>query len=246
MRQYLIRLDDACPTMNRTMWGRMEEILDRYEIRPLVGVIPHNEDPSQEIDPVDQNFWYIVRQWKEKGWMIALHGYNHCYMSNGGLKCLNPMWERSEFAGLPLEVQQEKIRKGYTVMKENGIDPICFFAPSHTFDANTLEALRRETNIRIISDTIGRYPYWKDDFVFIPQLTGHCVEMPLSGIYTFCFHPNTMDDKAFEKFEDFLKRYSEQFISFEKIDFSMYGNKKIIDIFISYLFFQYRYLKGLR
>lgn len=244
--KYLIRLDDACPFMDRGKWQRMEDMLDRYGVKPLVGIIPANADPKTMIELENALFWEKAKVWQKKGWSIALHGYDHCYISNDGMQGINPMWGRSEFAGLPLEEQREKIRKGYAVMKKNGIDPNYFFAPSHTFDENTLEALRRETNIRIVSDTIGRYPYRKGDFVFIPQIAGHCVKMPLSGIYTFCFHPNMMDDNAFKKLEDFLKRYSEQFIDFKEIDVSMYGNKKIIDIFISFFYFQYRSLRGLR
>lgn len=108
MKQYLIRLDDACPTMNREKWGRMEEILDKHGVKPMVGVIPHNEDPKQKIDSEDVGFWEKVKTWKDKGGTIALHGYNHCYASNGGMEGLNPMWSRSEFAGLPLESQREK------------------------------------------------------------------------------------------------------------------------------------------
>ena len=83
-QQYLIRLDDACPTMNKVKWQRMEDILDRHGIRPMVGVIPHNEDPKQEIDPVNPLFWDNVNVWKEKGWAIAMHGYNHVYSSHVG------------------------------------------------------------------------------------------------------------------------------------------------------------------
>jgi len=68
---------------------------------------------------------------------------------------LNPLWTRSEFAGLKLEEQKEKIKKGLSIMKENGVEPGYFFAPSHTYDSNTLNALESESNIRIISDTIG-------------------------------------------------------------------------------------------
>lgn len=56
-RQYLIRLDDACPTMNSRKWQRMEDILDRYDVKPMVGVIPANNDPKQMIDSPDGKFW---------------------------------------------------------------------------------------------------------------------------------------------------------------------------------------------
>ena len=244
--KYLIRLDDACPTMNHILWHRMEAILDKYAIKPLVGVIPHNEDPQQRIDIEDNGFWNLLAEWQTKGWTMALHGYNHCYNSEGGLQGLNPMWQRSEFAGLPLIQQCEKIRMGYFILKGHGIEPKYFFAPSHTFDENTLTALRKESDIRIICDTIGRWPYKMGDFWFIPQITGHCVDMPLSGIYTFCFHPNTMGDNDFLSLESFLKDNSSSFIAFKDIKLDAYQDKLFIDKLLSFLFFKYRKIKGLR
>ena len=109
MSKYLIRLDDACPTMDAVKWQRVEDMLDRYGVRPMVGVIPANSDPKQIIDSEDVAFWDKVKTWENKGWAIALHGYDHCYISEDGLKGLNPLWARSEFAGVSLEKQKEKI-----------------------------------------------------------------------------------------------------------------------------------------
>ena len=41
------------------------------------------------------------------------------------------MNKRSEFAGISLEQQKEKIRSGVKIFRENGHDPQVFFAPSH-------------------------------------------------------------------------------------------------------------------
>ena len=244
--KYLIRLDDACPTMDSVKWQRMEDLLDTYRVKPMVGIIPNCQDPQLMLDESDPHFWEKAFLWQEKGWAIAMHGYDHCYISYKGMSGLNPMWERSEFAGVPLEKQREKIRDGIQILKAKGIHPKFFFAPSHTFDKNTLIALREESDIRIISDTIGRYPYQDGDFWLIPQIVGHCVKIPISGIYTFCFHPNMMDDSAFEELGKFLHSYADSFVSFDQIDLYKYGKKGMIDRLISHLFFFYRKLKGLR
>ena len=112
MKQYyLVRLDDACPQMNKLKWQRIENILDKYGIKPMVGIIPHNEDPVTCVDIVDTDFKSKVLNWQKKGWAIALHGYNHvCTTATGGI---NPVHNRSEFAGLSLVEQREKISKGY-------------------------------------------------------------------------------------------------------------------------------------
>ena len=45
MEKYIIRLDDACEKRDVKKWDQMEQILDKYGVKPLVGVIPHCEDP---------------------------------------------------------------------------------------------------------------------------------------------------------------------------------------------------------
>lgn len=242
-RQYLIRLDDACPSMDYFKWQRMKNILDKYGVKPMVGVIPHNEDTMQQIDHVDESFWNKVQTWEKKGWAIALHGYNHCYISKDGKKGLNPLWSFSEFAGVPLEIQREKIKQGISKMKEHGVSPKYFFAPGHTFDENTLTALREESDIRIISDTIATKPYRYKDFVFIPQFSGQCRDMRLPGVFTFCFHPNTMNDLAFEQTDVFIREHRNMFISFDDIQLEKVGRKSFLDRLLSVGYFSLRKIK---
>lgn len=243
---YLIRLDDACPTMDLHKWSKVEVVLDKYSIKPLVGIVPDCRDRNLMCCDEIEHFWERALEWQNKGWTIAMHGYEHTYTSDKGLSGLNPFWSRSEFAGHTLTHQREKVRKGIAIMHEHGFNPHYFFAPSHTFDENTLIALKKESEISIISDTIGRYPYKKDGFLFIPQITGHCVKMPVNGIYTFCFHPNTMTDVAFDNLEQFLSKYCDRFISFQELQNKQYGKKSIIDRVLSWSFFTYRKIKGLK
>lgn len=231
--------------MNKAKWQRMEDILDKYHIKPLVGIIPANADPQTMIESENPQFWAKAHNWEQKGWSMALHGYDHVCISDGGMKGLNPFWKRSEFAGLTLAQQREKIKKGYSIMKEKGFEPKYFFAPSHTFDENTLVALSEETSIRSISDTIALRPYMKSSFTFIPQITGHCVEFPFSGVYTFCFHPNTMNDDAYFKLEAFLKGHADKFVAFDDLKEDVHKRRKLIDLFFSWAFFTYRILRGL-
>ena len=240
MKRYLIRLDDACPTMDAKKWQIIENILDSYGVRPMVGVIPANEDPKQQIDAADKEFWYKVKTWAKKGWAIALHGYDHCYISNDGLNGLNPLWPRSEFAGVPLEEQKKKIREGIKVLNTHNISPKYFFAPSHTFDENTLHALREESNIRVISDTIATKPYKKGDFVFIPQLGGRCTEMKLPGVWTFCLHPSTMNEEDFAATERFLQAHEEEMLSFDELNLTGLKGKNLMSRLLSWVYFTRR------
>lgn len=244
MKKYLIRLDDASPYMDLYKWDRMECLLDHYKVKPMVGIIPDCQDKRIMLSKPNLEFWGKAIRWQNKGWALALHGYDHIYISKQS--GINPIWNRSEFAGVPLEMQKKKIKKGYDILRSKGVKPCYFFAPSHTFDNNTLEALRQETDIRIISDTIGRYPYKYNDFYIIPQFGGHCIKMLINGIYTFCFHPNSMDDVDFDKLDSFLNLYHNHFISFDDIELNDYDEKRAFDRLLSWLYFTYRRLRGVK
>lgn len=221
MSKYILRLDDACEKMDIEKWDKMEQLLDKYGVKPLVGVIPHCEDPMMDDYAFDSNFWSKVNNWIRKDWSIAMHGYNHVYSTECG--GINPINNRSEFAGEPLEVQKEKIRKGISIMREHGINPKTFFAPSHTFDRNTLLALKAESDINIISDTIANDVYYQDDFQFVPQQSGRVRKLPFK-VVTFCYHPNTMKTADFVYLEQFLEKNAILFTKFELI---LNGKRKL-------------------
>lgn len=243
---YLIRLDDACPMLNKERWDRIEAILDKYHIKPMVGIVPDCKDGNITIDEPDPAFWEKALFWQSKGWAIALHGYDHCYLSEKGMEGLNPLWKRSEFAGLPLDVQREKIKNGVSILKSHGLYPKYFFAPSHTYDKNTLEALRNESEIRIISDTVATKPYRMNDFIVIPQVGGHCTKIWLPGVWTFCLHPNVMEDESFVQTENFLRKYQNSFVSFDDLNLEKTGKKDWFSRLLSWGYFTYRRLRGIK
>ncbi|MGF7057746.1 DUF2334 domain-containing protein [Brassicibacter mesophilus] len=239
---YLLRLDDASEFMDVSKWNRIEVLLDKYSIKPIVGIIPNNQDPNM-IDKYkkDEDFWDKVKCWQEKEWTIALHGCNHVYDSNCG--GLNPVNYRSEFAGISLEIQKEKIDMGISILDSHGISTMIFFAPSHTFDINTLEALRLKSDIRIISDTIANDIYKSDGFYFIPQQSGRVRNLPFK-ITTFCYHPNEMTDQDFYLLEKFIKENQTKFSSFSDIEFKD-RNLGIYDKILRFAYFMIRLLRNI-
>lgn len=214
---YLMRLDDASEYMDINKWDRLEFLLAKYGVKPIVGVIPNNQDKTL-VNKYrrDLAFWNKVQVWDAKGWSIALHGYTHESLSHDG--GMNPVNDRTEFAGLALIVQREKIRGGMHVFHAHQIEPKIFFAPFHTFDRNTIKALKEESKIRIISDTIANDIYKMDDFYFIPQQSGHAQRLPFK-VTTFCYHPNTMTNNDFTMLEHFLIRNKEKFITVADLNF---------------------------
>lgn len=235
---YLLRLDDACEYADKEKWNRVEEILDKYGVKPLVGLIPACADEELTRYPRDGGFGDTVRRWRAKGWSFALHGFDHVYTTEeGGINPVNP---RSEFAGVPLEAQERKIRDGVEALRGCGVEPKIFFAPSHTFDLNTLEALRTQSDIRIISDTVANDIYYKNGFYFIPQQSGRPRALGFKTA-TFCLHPNVMSDTAFAQLEAFLKENGDRFGSFDALPLKK-RKKSLYDRFLSFIYFAKRRL----
>lgn len=230
-----MRLDDAAYRMDIEKWNQMEQLLDKYQIIPLVGIIPQCEDENMMHYSIDKNFWNRVNRWKQKGWILALHGYKHIYCTKDG--GINPVNRKSEFAGISLEEQKEKIRRGVNLMRRHQIDPKVFFAPSHTFDLNTIKALKEESNIRIISDTVASDRYCKYGMTFVPQQSGRVRKLPFR-IVTFCYHPNICDENDFYKLEKFLKKNHYLFMSFP-LELTE-RKRNTIDVFLSKLYFARR------
>ena len=234
MSKYIIRLDDASEYMDIQKWAAIETLLDEYEIKPIVGIIPQNRDAALISKyKFNSDFWTLVKRWTEKNWIPAMHGYEHCYISESG--GMNPVHQRSEFAGISYDEQCKKIKKGYSILKNHEIYPDIFFAPSHTFDKNTLLALRAETSIRIISDTIAYDIYKKADFWFIPQQCGAVRKLPFKMV-TFCYHPNSMQTADFGRLNKFLKNNREKFVDF---DFERMKDRKFgcFDLILKKLYF---------
>ena len=238
--KYILRLDDACPTMDRKKWDRVEEICDKYKIKPIVAVIPNNEDKSMEIDGYDNIFWEKVRNWQNKGWYIALHGYNHVYTTDksGFL----PFNKKSEFAGISYEKQKEKIKAGWQIFQKYNIKANIWVAPSHTFDENTLKVLKEYTNIEIISDGVALFPFKKYGFNWIPQQIWRFRKIPF-GVWTGCFHPNNMNEDEFKNLEKFIKTNRDSFIEIENLKYKRFC---LLNSIFNYLYIFLLKLKKLK
>lgn len=205
MKRYIVRLDDACPTMHHDNWHRMEALLDKYDVKPIVGVIPENHDPEFSWAE-DESFWERVQNWQQKGWVIAQHGLYHVYQAEK-TKCV--YFQRShsihtEWAGRTEQEQIAMMQKGKSILLEHGVKPLAFFAPAHTFDAATVKACKKTDSNWFISDGYALQAYQKAGIVFLPSICDGPFRMKLSGTYTFVAHPSKMDELAFNRWESFL------------------------------------------
>ncbi len=214
--KYVIRLDDISWDMDLLKFNRMREILVKYDVKPLIGVIPKNEDfKLKQLNNRLQaeEFWELIKRLhSEYGWQIALHGYEHKYVtSDPGILKIN---NRSEFAGVEENEQCSKISLGKKILESFGLKISAFMAPAHSFDRGTLKALSNN-EIKVVTDGYALYPYVNHDIVFVPQLFSRPRKMPF-GIYTFCFHTNEMKDSDFDRLVNFIRQNKKNFISFDE------------------------------
>lgn len=239
LAKYIIRLDDACPTMCQERWKAFEEMFDEFSICPIVAVIPNNSDPAMVFDSEDKNFWEKVRLWQNKGWEIALHGYTH-QMTRTTVRQILPFYKRSEFSGLPCGEQAHKIISGINIFQEQGIKTRMFVAPAHAFDYTTLNVLENETKIEMVSDGIALNYFNVGKLIFIPQQLSRFSIKPF-GLWTICLHPNTCDSTTFNQLRLALKEYRQLFVQVNQLNLAKKRYKSILDHIYSLRFW---YLNG--
>jgi predicted deacetylase len=212
--EYLLRFDDLCPTVNWPVWNELERILCECKIRPIIAVVPDNRDSALAVQPPDPHFWQRVRDWQSLGWCIGLHGYQHTYVTrNPGVIGLN---KRSEFAGLPYEVQREKIASALAIFAAEDVAPRAWVAPGHSFDQNTLRALL-STDIRVVSDGFFVNPA-RDaaGFLWVPQQLWRFRRMPF-GLWTVCFHINSWSLRNVTRFAQNIDAFRSQIVSLDDV-----------------------------
>lgn len=198
-----IRLDDITPGMDWKKFEEARKLLAAAGALPLIGVVPRCEDPKLAIDPPREDFWDVVRQLQADGWSVALHGWKHVYTTQSG--GLFPLNRQSEFAGLPLAQQKAMLADGQQVLQSHGIRTDLFMAPSHTYDENTLEAMRANGLVRM-TDGFGRRPYIRKGITFYPisldrrRTLADRSQDPTTLVY----HCNTMKETDFEALRQVL------------------------------------------
>jgi predicted deacetylase len=212
--RFLLRFDDICPTMRWSVWNEVENILTKTGVNPILAVVPDNRDEDLIFDPPDANFWARVRAWQERGWTIGLHGYQHRYVTqDAGMFGRTPV---SEFAGLPLDVQETKLRHALQIFHEHNVFPELWVAPAHSFDARTIAALS-SVGLRTISDGYALYPYRDSGGItWIPQQMGRFRNVPM-GVWTICHHINDWTSREVAQLDRDLSEFGAQFASMPSI-----------------------------
>ena len=216
-RNILLRFDDICPTMSWSQWYKAKSLMDKAGVVALLGVVPDCQDPALEIDVAKKGFWDYIKDLKTKGFTIAMHGYQHVFdLEANGLVTKNKI---SEFAGLPYDIQLEKIKKGKQILNSHGIDTDVFFAPAHSYDDNTLRALA-SCGFHYVSDGLSSKPYVRHGIKMLPCRSGGIPSITgKNGYLTAVVHAHEWlrKEKAIEssRFEQLLSNNSTDIVSFD-------------------------------
>lgn len=207
-----IRMDDITPDMDWKKFEEFKALLDEYQVKPLIGVVPDSKDENLSRDKEKEDFWLRVAEWQKAGWVIAQHGYQHVYTRKKG-GCF-PLNDFSEFAGLTLREQRQLLSEGRRELEEKGISTDIFMAPAHSYDKNTLRALK-ELGFTGVTDGFGSRPYLREGLTFYPisfRLSSSLKKK--SGTTTMVVHTNTMSRDEMEKYRSIFK--TQDVISFKE------------------------------
>lgn len=208
-----IRMDDITPDMDWAKFLRFKELCDLYQVKPLIGVVPENQDAMLHIDEERDDFWECLLQLEKEGWVIAQHGYTHIYSTKK--KGCFPLNAISEYAGKPYEEQLANLKKGKQILESHGIYTDIFMAPAHSYDKNTLKALK-EVGFSKLTDGFGDRPYEWKGLTFYPISFKQSNSLKQErGYTTFVIHANTMNDKDFERYEKLFAEHKDKLISYQ-------------------------------
>lgn len=210
---FILRFDDICPTMRWDIWPEIESALIHYNIKPVLAIVPDNQDPVLQVASPVQDFWLRARRWQELGWTIAMHGYQHLYVARaGGLVVTR---KKSEFASLAAPLQKEKLLRASKIFARKGIRSRVWIAPGNAFD-NVTVSLLPQFGIDIISAGW----FWKP---FVGPLGMTWMPCQLSilrpvppGVWTVCYHHNSWTDSDFSEFFNGLERYRDDIVSLQE------------------------------
>lgn len=228
-----LRMDDITADMN---WGNflaLKELFDRYGVKPLLGIVPDCRDASLHCQDSREDFWEYMKQLQREGWVLAQHGYDHCYVTEkGGLFPLNRL---SEYAGLSLEEQRDKLAEGRRILQEKGINTDIFMAPAHSYDSNTLWALK-ECGFQYVTDGFGKGPYRRAGLTFLPiaEKKSACFGQK-EGYTTLVLHANVMNAQEIGWYEKMLAEHKEKFISYEELMKLPVRNRGVVGNCLEYL-----------
>lgn len=207
-----VRMDDITPDMDWKSFDAFVKLFRKYGIRPLLGIVPDNQDPKLSVEKPDPDFYQKMLDLQNEGFCLAMHGSNHVYTTKKG-GCF-PLNGQSEFAGKPEDAQRALLKSGRKKLEEKGIHTDIFMAPGHTLDKTTVKVLK-ELGFTHITDGFGRAPYRRWGMVWFPIsfLRRFCFT-DKEGITTLVIHANHSTDAELAAYEKMFQDNRERFVPY--------------------------------
>ncbi len=216
-----VRLDDITPDMDWPKFLRFKALLDKYKIKPLIGIVPENKDDvlkgSDEGAPED--YYSYIKGLEADGWTLSMHGYQHVYSTKkGGLFPLNNF---SEFAGVEYEKQLQMITDGKEILRSHGIETDIFMAPGHSYDRNTVKALLN-SGFTTLTDGFAKTPVIYRGMRIVPisfkmSRTFKNAMAQKEGYSTIIIHTGMLKDEEFDKYDNIFNKENIDFVSYSEL-----------------------------
>ena len=210
-----VRVDDITPDMDWKSFEAFLELFRRYQIKPLLGIVPDNRDQKLSIDSPAPDFYQKMKALQEEGFSLAMHGCYHIYKTkSGGCFPLNP---QSEFAGRSRKEQEELLRTGKDLLEQKGIHTGIFMAPGHTLDKTTVKILK-ELGFTHITDGFGKAPYRRWGMTWLPiSFLQRFLFSDRSGTATLVLHINHSTQQEIESYDRLFARYQHNFLPYSAL-----------------------------
>ena len=242
MARYLMRFDDINSRMDWNRFFIIKKVLEKYNIRSILGVVPNCQDKTLEVGRKNPNFFENLRKFSLYGDVIAQHGYDHVYDSKSSGFFGNTL--NSEFSGHSYQKQINKLSKGKAILEKESLWRPIFMAPNHSFDSVTIEALK-ELNFTTVLDGLALFPFKANNLDFISQISSRPLPVWLPCLSQLCVHINTISEKELNQLIYFIEKNHKYFTNLEDLKvknniFTLFERK-----FISILIRTFRLLKRL-
>ena len=214
MAKYLIRFDDINQKMDWEKFYKIKKILEDYNIKSILGVVPRCKDDFLKVSFTLPNYYEYLRKCKSYGDSIAQHGYEHIFDTNQ--KGFYGSSNKSEFAGNSFQKQLEKLSLGKAILESESIWQPIFMAPNHSFDSNTVKGLKL-LGFKFVLDGFSFSPFKKEGLIFIPQISSKPLPKVTPSLSQLCIHINTISDHDLRKLISFIVSNHKDFIQLKDI-----------------------------
>ena len=221
----ILRLDDITESSDWSYLSQVEKVLDKYNIKPLIGVVPINGDKKiiANNNHISRNMFFSkVKKMQEKGYTIAMHGVYHS-LKNTSEKSIVDINSYGELTDLCYQDKYSQLNLGLKTLNDRKITTNVYMPPAHWIDKDTIDILKKN-GFKYVTDGLFAYPRKIDEMWFIPQQMWRVRRVKIPGIFTICLHINNETQASINNLIDFLEENHNDFVDFYSLKVEKYEN----------------------